>query len=327
MDEILPNLYRVKVPLPQNPLGFINSYVVKGGARPLVIDTGLNHEDCRRALMDGLSGLGVDPTSVDVFVTHFHEDHIGLVPRMAADGMTIQIGKVEADMILQYTDREAQTPWWKAHTEFLQTRGFPEEELSVVVASHPDHGYEVKSRLNLRSLKEGDVIDAGEYSFRCIETPGHSPGHICLHDPEKRVLISGDHVLGAITPIVSLWSDETNPLKDYLTSLDKVRGLDVDHTLPGHGEVIGNLRERLREMEDHHRRRGDEVLSILDRGVQDAFTVASQMRWDVPESWDRFPPSQRWFAFAEALAHLKYLEEEGKVQRQLREGKLVFSLA
>jgi glyoxylase-like metal-dependent hydrolase (beta-lactamase superfamily II) len=327
MDEILPGLFRVKVPLPKSPLGFVNSYVIRGDARPLVIDTGLNHEDCRRALMDGLSGLGIDPKSVDVFVTHFHEDHIGLVPLLATDGTTVHIGKVEADMIIQYMSEESQSPWWKRHSEFLRTRGFPEEELPAVVASHPDHGYEVRGRLNLRSLKEGDVIDAGEYSFRCIETPGHSPGHICLYDPAKRVLISGDHILGAITPIISLWSDEVNPLKDYLASLDKVRGLDVEHTLPGHGEVIEDLPERLQELKDHHQERGDEVLSILSGGVQDGFKVASQMTWDVPEPWDRFPPSQRWFAFGEALAHIKYLEEQGKVQRQLREGNIVFSLA
>jgi hypothetical protein len=43
------------------------------------------------------------------------------------------------------------------------------------------------------------------------------------------------------------------------------------------------------------------------------------LSWDIPEPWDQFPPSQKWFAGGEALAHLKYLEEEGKILRQIKE--------
>jgi glyoxylase-like metal-dependent hydrolase (beta-lactamase superfamily II) len=327
MQEIARDLYSIKIPLPRSPLGYVNSYVIRGTERCLIIDTGLNHEECRDAMSNGLNKLGIDLNKTDFFLTHFHEDHIGLVPHLATDTSTIQLGKVEADMIIQYISEESDSPWWKRQSEFLRTRGFPESELSAVIASHPDHGYEVKGRLNLRSLKEGDVIDVGEYSFSCIETPGHSPGHICLHEPDKRLLISGDHILGEITPIVSLWSDEVNPLKDFLASLEKVSSLDVDYVLPGHRMIIRDFKGRISELMDHHQRRGDEVLRILNDGVQDAFRIASQMSWDIPGTWDQFPSSQRWFAFGEALAHVKYLEEQGKVRRQLREQNIVFSLA
>jgi glyoxylase-like metal-dependent hydrolase (beta-lactamase superfamily II) len=327
MEEISPGLYSNRIPLPRSPLGYVNSYVIRGTGRSLIIDTGLNHQECRDAMFSGLNLLGMDLERADFFLTHFHEDHIGLVPHLATDGSMIQLGKTEADMIVQYMAEESESPWWKRHSDFLRTRGFPESELPAVIASHPDHGYEVRGRLNLRSLREGDVIDIGEYSFNCIETPGHSPGHICLHEPRKRLLISGDHVLGDITPIVSLWSDDVNPLKDYLASLEKVSSLDVDCVLPGHGEIMRDLEGRIRELRIHHNRRAEEVLRILSDGVQDAFRIASQMSWDIPGTWEVFPPSQRWFAFGEALAHVKYLEEQGEVRRQLRGENIVFSLA
>jgi glyoxylase-like metal-dependent hydrolase (beta-lactamase superfamily II) len=83
MNEILPNLYCIKVPLPQNPLGFINSYVIKAKGRSLIIDTGMNQKECEDALHYGLNELGIDLKKADIFITHFHEDHIGLVPSLA----------------------------------------------------------------------------------------------------------------------------------------------------------------------------------------------------------------------------------------------------
>jgi len=124
-----------------------------------------------------------------------------------------------------------------------------------------------------------------------------------------------------------LWSDDENPLKEYLTSLDKVYNLDVKLVLPGHRSAFNNYRERIQELKRHHQTRANEVLSILQKGSKNAFQVASQMSWDLTyKSWDLFPVPQKWFATGEAIAHLKYLEEKGKVRREIQEQKVVFSL-
>lgn len=326
MNEILPNLYRIKVPLPQNPLGFINSYVIKGKERSLIIDTGMNRKECKSVMFDGLNKLDIDLDKADVFITHFHEDHIGLVPYLITDTLTVQLSKVEADMIAQYLSQESVSPWWVRHSDFIRMRGFPEDELKNIAQSHPDSGYEIRGRLNLRTLKEHDTIEAGNYSFQCIETPGHSPGHICLYEPERRIFVSGDHLLGDITPNIALWSDDVNPLKDYLASLKKIQNLDVEVVLPGHGATFRNFGARIKEINNHHQKRADEVICIMRKGTQNAFDIASQMTWDFHEPWDRFPASQKWFACGEALAHLKYLEEEGKIETRIQEQKIVFSL-
>ena len=67
-EEILPSLYRIKVPLPGSPLKATNSYVIKGTERSLIIDTGWR-EDCMRALVSGLKKCGVDLRQADFFIT------------------------------------------------------------------------------------------------------------------------------------------------------------------------------------------------------------------------------------------------------------------
>ena len=64
---------------------------------------------------------------------------------------------------------------------------------------------------------------------------------MCLYEPNKKILVSGDHILNNITPNIQLWSDRWNPLKEYLTSLDKVYEFDIELVLPGHREHFQEL--------------------------------------------------------------------------------------
>jgi hypothetical protein len=80
-------------------------------------------------------------------------------------------------------------------------------------------------------------------------------------------------------------------------------------------------------LKHHHQKRLDEIISILEEGNKNAFQVASQMKWDIIcDSWNLFPVSQKWFATGEAIAHLKYLEENKLILREKSGQKVVFSL-
>lgn len=309
MEEILPSLYRIEVPLPGSPLRATNCYAIKGTERSLIIDTGWNREDCLAALVSGLDECGIDPRQADFFITHMHADHSGLVSILARDGARIYFGQADAEIITSSTPEH-----WEKMIDFASKCGFPREELERAVGSHPGRRYSPDNSLSFCISKDGDTIDIGEYLFECVETPGHTPGHICLYEPGKKTFICGDHILNDITPNITLSFEDRNPLKEYLMSLDKVYDLDVELVLPGHRRIFRNQKERIRELKRHHQARLTEVISILDKGKQNAFQVASQMTWDIGyKSWDLFPPAQKLFAFGEALAHLKYLEEEGKV--------------
>lgn len=320
MEEILPSLYKIEVPLPGSPLKATNSYVVKGTERSLIIDTGWNREDCMVALVSGLKECGVDLRQADLFITHMHADHSGLVSAIVVEGARIYFGRADAEIIRYITPEH-----WDEMIDFAGRCGFPREELERAVGNHPGRRYNPSNSLNLHILKNGDTVSVGDYLFECIETPGHTPGHICLYEPDKKVFICGDHILFDITPNITLSSKERNPLKEYLISLDKVYDLDVRLTLPGHRSTFRNHKERIQELKQHHRARLDEIISILAQGRQNAFQIASQMTWDIGyKSWDLFPPAQKLFAFGEALAHLKYLEEEGAVGRAIEGNGIIF---
>jgi glyoxylase-like metal-dependent hydrolase (beta-lactamase superfamily II) len=179
--------------------------------------------------------------------------------------------------------------------------------------------------VDFSTLKEGDEIGIGDYLFTCIETHGHSPGHMCLYEPSKKILVSGDHLLIDITPNIALWSDREDPLSEYLASLDKVYALDVNLVLPGHRGIFNDHRKRILELKHHHQARANEIISILEKGKKNAYEVASQMTWDVTyDSWQVFPSSQKWFAVGETLAHLKYLEERRIVRKEMQGQEIVF---
>ena len=200
---------------------------------------------------------------------------------------------------------------------YAAKNGFPENELREAIKSHPgrEFGSEWVPEINI--LQDGDEIIAGNYCFKCVSTPGHSLGHTCLYEPDKKILVAGDHILIDITPNIQCWSDDHNPLQNYLASLDKVNDMEIDLVLPGHRRLITHHRARIAELKEHHERRLREVLSILGDDARTAYQVASQMTWDLDcDSWEEFPGAQKWFATGEAIAHLRYLERKGFILRE-----------
>jgi glyoxylase-like metal-dependent hydrolase (beta-lactamase superfamily II) len=205
--------------------------------------------------------------------------------------------------------------------------GFPEEEIKRIVRSHPGIRYTTWQWIDFRSLNDGDVLEYGDFRLICILTPGHSPSHMCLYDPERKILFSGDHILFDITPNITWWSVMENSLKQYLISLDRVNSLDVELVLPGHRSRWGNLKKRVQELKDHHDRRLEEVLTALQEGEKTAWDVAPKISWDIEYSqWEDLPPIQRWFAVGETIAHLEYLVEEGKVIKNERDNRIYYSI-
>jgi len=314
-EEILPNLFRLKIPLPDSPLKYLNSYVIKGPDRNLIIDTGLNRRECLEAMQAGLSTLGIDLKASDIFITHLHADHSGLVAKLATDTSQVYFSRPEKELIESW---EGFGPM----IVYAGQNGFPEDELQAALDKHPGAKFGSEWIPEMKLLEDGDEIRIGDYKFRCVVTPGHTLGHICLYEPDKKILVAGDHILIDITPNIQCWSDTQNPLKHYLASLEKVYSLKVDLTLPGHRRLIENHQTRIEELKRHHADRLTEVLSILKAGAMNAFQVASQMTWDIDsESWDQFPVAQKWFATGEAISHLRYLEEEGQLVRNA-DGKI-----
>lgn len=324
-DEILPGLYRIEIPLPKSPLRAVNSYVIKAQGRFLIIDTGLNLADCRLAMSANLAELRVDLAKTDFFITHSHADHLGLVPDLASGTSRVYLGDKDAAVVSRKEgDREGY--YGTLHSVYSEN-GFPEDELEKASLSNPGRGFSIKEQGIFSRVQDGDRIEIGDYSFRCVETPGHTPGHMCLYEPKKKILVSGDHILFDITPNITCWYGVRDTLQQYLGSLNKVYDLDVSLVLPGHRSIMADHRRRITELRAHHQDRLNEVLSSLQGGEKTAYQVAPFITWDIDcASWERFPASQKWFAFGETLAHLYHLEGKGLVRERGEDHRVVFSL-
>ena len=323
IEKILPGLHRVIVPLPDNPLREINSYVLTSRDRNLIIDTGMNRPQCREVLEAGLDEIGVDLERTDFIATHLHADHEGLISTLLRSGSRAFMGELDAvPMKVSFAE-------WLKHNpmdEYAIRSGFPGEELRASLQNHPGNKYGSETIVSYIPVRDGAIFEVGEYRLETVATPGHTSGHISLFEPSKKIFFSGDHVLGDITPNIQAWSDDHDPLAVYLSSLKKVDQLDVELCLPGHRSLIRDFKTRVAELEEHHRERANELISILMQGRETAYQAASHMSWDiVADSWDDFPIMQRWFATGEAIAHLRYLEGKQLIRRELVGEQILYS--
>jgi len=321
IEEIMHDFYRIEIPLPLLELQSVNCYAIKGPERHLIIDAGMDNNSCRQVMEASLKKLEIDLDRTDFFITHCHIDHFGLVTSLVRQGSIIYINRREADMVYRVGSGDIVSDWMT----FIEASGFPEDKIENIFPSEGTRPYGPEHTFSFIYLEDGDTLSMGDYHFKCVETPGHTNGHMCLYEPQSKVFMAGDHLLNEITPGIHGFTHE-NPLKDYLSSLDKVAALDVRLVLPGHGSVFGNRKGRIEDLKTHHEERVREVISILEESPKDAYDVASQMTWDVHyDSWRVFPIQQRFFATGEAFAHLRFLEEKGVIVGQIKGKRIVYS--
>ena len=314
LTKIAENIYRKVVPLPNNPLREINVYIITG-ERNLVIDTGFNRPECEKALQEAFDELGIIET--DLFITHLHSDHCGLICKFAKENSVVYAGETDGELI----NFEAGNLYWRMLDDLFIKYGFPKADFGRNTDIHPGRKYCHEGRVDFTYVTEGDVLEYGGYRLQVVETPGHTPGHMCLYDAEKKILFCGDHILGTITPNICIELCADNPLKDYLNSLKKVNELDVKLLLTAHGTPVKNMYKRIEELRMHHSERLVEVLLILGREWKTAYVVAADMTWEIDcKNWEDFPLPQKWFATGEAASHLQYLFHEEQILMEEREG-------
>jgi glyoxylase-like metal-dependent hydrolase (beta-lactamase superfamily II) len=317
-EEIYANIFKVEIPLPKNPLKVVNSYFIISKDRNLIIDTGMKHKLCKDAMYEAIKSHNIDLNKTDFFITHLHADHMGLVKYLASESSVIYFN--EPDRALLEMDH-----FFDEMAKFTKVSGFDMESAKQAFKDHPGAKYSPKTYPDFKITKKNQTINIGDYSLKCIETPGHTKGHTCLFEPEKKLIFSGDHILGSITPNISLWSLDDNPLNDYFNSLEKIKKLDIELVLPGHRLVFKDCNKRINELLYHHEKRLDEVLNIIKQGEKTPFETAANMSWDIDcKSWDLFPVMQKWFATSEAFAHLKHLEYLKKIKRTIRDSTIFY---
>ncbi len=322
IEELLPGVFKLEVPLPHSPLKATNCYLVSDGERPLVIDTAFNRRECKEALVGMLAELGNSPDSVDYFITHLHADHLGLASSLARNGTTVYFN--EPDMPLA---RPADS-YWQEMGRVYESHGMLPRDLKVAMEKHPGRIYGPERDFPYTVVHDGDALRKGEYALRCVHTPGHTPGHMCLLLEGANVLFCGDHILGDITPNITMWLGMPDSLGRYLESLNATAQLNLVRALPGHRSMIDDCAARIEELKQHHAQRLEEVVAALKDGEKDAATVTPLIGWDLRyEHWDDVHPIQKLFATGEAIAHLQHLEACQIVSSRTDAGRVLYALS
>ena len=313
VEQVRPGLWSIPVPIPNNPLHYVLVYAFDTDRGPYLVDAGWNTDESYAALTGGLERMGTSVSNVQgVLVTHIHPDHFGLAGRIRDDSGA-WVGMHPADIAL-FEGRYVETgPLLEAVDATLRMAGAPAEEVVALQrASMPILPLVVPTVPDV-VMEDGFRPEIPGWNLEAVWTPGHTPGHLCFVERDQRILLSGDHVLPRITPNVSLLDEEgIDPLGDFLRSLTKVGAEDVDEVLPAHEHRFVGLRDRVDGLIAHHEDRFVQIEQIIRDGGDTGWDVASQMHWSRP--WERISGFMRRMALFEALAHLRALEERGRLK-------------
>jgi glyoxylase-like metal-dependent hydrolase (beta-lactamase superfamily II) len=317
VEQVRPGLWSIPVPIPDNPLRYVLVYALelRGGGVALV-DAGWDTDETWASLCDGLAQAGGSISDVRaVLVTHIHPDHYGLAGRVR-EASGAWIGLHRADAIMLESRYGNSDELLERMTHLLVDSGVPADTLpdlafasmimkSMVTMAHPDVFFE-----------DGKDVELPGWSLRTIWTPGHSPGHVCFYSEDRKLLLSGDHVLPRITPNISLHSQQDpNPLGDYLESLLKVQDLGADEVLPAHEYRFADLRSRIDELMTHHADRLDEIEQVVAAHPgSTAWDITQRLHWSRP--FDQIEPFMQRTANGETLAHCVLLELHDRIRRQ-----------
>jgi glyoxylase-like metal-dependent hydrolase (beta-lactamase superfamily II) len=320
--EIVQGVHQIKVPLP-GAVDHMNIYLIEGTQGNLLIDTGFDTPEAFGALRDALkfSGFGFKDITV-IAATHIHPDHYGMVDKLKQmSGARVALSDLEAKFIdSRYGRTDALLEEVK---KLLASNGIPETDLTELAES----SLAIKQYVGVVKpdiiLKDGDKITVAASEFKVILTPGHSPGHICLYEPKRKLLFSGDHVLPDIFPHVGFHPQSgANPLGDFFKSLDALANLEVSFIFPGHGSVFSGFHLRLGELHYYHEQRQRSTMRIIENDNKNAYQVATELPWmptgdSVP--FNKLSAFDKRQAVMETLAQLKLLVSEGKAQKVVKE--------
>ncbi len=314
VEEVTAGCWSLPVPIRHSPLGYTLVYAFETAGQVALVDAGLDTPEGLAALEDGLATVGARLADVrGVIVTHVHPDHYGLAGRVReASDAWIALHPDDAALIpSRYGSVDALLDGVEG---WLRDAGAPPAEVAELRDASLSFRQFVSVAQPDVDLRDGARVDVPGWNLRAVHTPGHTPGHCCLHEPDAGLVLTGDHVLPRITPNVSRHPQSgPDPLGAFLASLERLRGFSDALVLPAHEWRFTGLDARLDEIAAHHAERLDEVAATVAAGAATVWEVAQRLSWS--RGWDALSGFMRRAALGEAHAHLVVLERRGRLRR------------
>ena len=309
-DHVLPGIWRIRLPLPWPGVPHVNAWAIESGAenRIVLVDTGINEEDAFEELKRTLRLTGHGVEDIELLVcTHAHSDHYGLAaPIVEASGSELWMHPSHAHMTRAASDPERAL---ERRVEVARQSGVPLEPLRRWAAQRREQTPGIAGVVKPhRELLEGAEIETGAGRWTVYETPGHAPSHIALFQPDRRLLISGDHLLGRVSLFFDYgWTPD--PVAEFLGGLDTVERLGARLCLPGHGRPFGDIGSHVEANRREIAERVEATFAALGDGEATAFELVPQVFGDAIDGM-----MMSW-ALNLMLSFLTHLERAGRVER------------
>jgi glyoxylase-like metal-dependent hydrolase (beta-lactamase superfamily II) len=308
-ERVLPGLWRLRLPLPWPGVPHCNAWAIAAGPGVVMVDTGMHEAGSLPQLERALEQVNLRIEHVRLLVcTHAHSDHWGqAAPIRDRAGCEFWMHPNHEHAMRAAGDPQAARA---RRLEIGRQSGVPAEALRRYAERLEDRPSGVERVIEPdRPLIEGVEIESDLGTWTVHETPGHAPSHVCFFQRERRLLLSGDHVLGR----VSLYYDygwTPDPVGEFLRSLDVVQELDARLGLSGHGRPFVEVRGHVEASRRLARERLEAVVAALGSEPRTALEIAPSVHGE-----PLTPENASWL-LSETLCYLGHLELAGQARRE-----------
>ena len=308
-ERVVPGLWRLRLPLPWTGIPHCNAWAIASGSGIVLVDCGMHQPGSMANLERALDQVNVRFDNVRMLaITHAHSDHWGqAAPVRERAGCALWMHPNHAHATANAGDPEA------VLARRLEVGRQSGVSLETLMQYHERHKGDVSGIAKViepdESLVDGVTIESDLGPWNVYETPGHCPSHVCLFQPEHRILISGDHVLGRISLFLEYgWSPD--PVGEFLSSLDRVDALDARLALSGHGRPFTDVHAHIDSYRKLVASHLEAIAGKIEEGPQTALSLARVVYND-----PLVEGNAAWL-LAQTLCYLTHLELQGYITHE-----------
>lgn len=304
-ERTAPGIWRLRLPLPWPGVPHGNAWALASGDGIVLVDTGIHGDESIEDLELAMRMVGLRIEDVSLLVcTHAHSDHYGEASEIVRRaGCELWMHPDYEHIVRLANDPDALL---EARLEMAGRAGVPTERLRVARELRTGRPSGIREVIEPdRDLVQGVAVKTDHGLWHVIETPGHAPSHVCLWQPDRRLLISGDHLLGRI----HLYFDygySPDPIGEFLSSLERIRGLGARLCLSGHGRTFTDIEPHI----DGNVALVGERLTI----VEEAIAASPQTAFEITPLLKSVFEGAEDMALLETLCYLRRLEVDGRAE-------------
>jgi len=308
-ERVLPGLWRLRLPLPWPGVPHCNAWAIAAGSGIVLVDTGMYEPGSMEQLERAMEQIGLEVDQVNLLAcTHAHSDHWGqAAPIRARAKCEFLMHRRPDTPTARGDDRDSRLA---RRLEIARQSGVPETAIKALAERVKDMPSGIAEAIDPdRELVSGVEIATDLGTWTVHETPGHTPSHVCLFHAERRLLISGDHVLGRI----SLFFDygyTPDPVAEFMSSLDRVDVLDARLALSGHGKPFVDVHGHIEGNRKLVRERIEATLTALGNEARTALEIAPEV-YGEPIGFH----NGAWL-LTQTLCYLHHLEAHGQARKE-----------